>query len=67
MGEGDGRDDMKEIVSIGLPIELVDLLDSYCRDNCMTRSQLVQTAVNDVLNRKKETRKSPKVRPLRAL
>jgi metal-responsive CopG/Arc/MetJ family transcriptional regulator len=67
MGEGNGRDDLKEIVSVGLPLELVELLDSYCRDNCMTRSQLVQAAVKDVLNRKKETHKSPRVRPLRVL
>lgn len=67
MREGDGREDLKEIVSIGLPHELVDLLDSYCRDKRMTRSQLVRAAVNDVLNRKKETPKTPRVRLLRIL
>jgi metal-responsive CopG/Arc/MetJ family transcriptional regulator len=67
MREDNGREDLKEIVSIGLPQELVDLLDSYCRDNCMTRSQLVQAAVNEVLNRKKAAPKSARVKPLRIL
>lgn len=44
---------MNKKINITIPIELLDDLDTYCRNNCDTRSGAIVSAVHQLLNAQK--------------
>ncbi len=54
-----------EIYGLSLPVELLELLERYIRENKMTRNQFFQEVLNEKLNTKRQGMESPRDEELR--